>query len=608
MTKSKIEILLEANNKITAQLKIIEGQTKNFAKTFKKSSVEINAQIELIQKGLRAVQNVFALVERGAKFTQTKKAFNDLTSSVGADSDLLIEQMQRMSGETLSTSEIMQNASKAMALGLETSKLPELMEISRAAARAFGQDVSFMFDSIVLGIGRQSKLILDNLGIIVSAKTAYEDMSRSLGKNVKELTEAERKQAFMNAAVKQGQDLVKKINISQASQLENIQKLKAEWTDFNDNLAEFLSESPIVKKSIDALTTALDFWLETLKSIDKGVSGGGLLADLNKELRITEAQLENQREGLKGIAGIFNDEKKIQENINRLLIEKERIILTIQRVTKEISEADTSVETAKELLTLEQQRAEELERIRDSSIATFDVQRLQFEAEKEGLESLLETFTGIQKQAIFSTTQLLSNSLNTLSKGLSGSLSAIILGTKKTSEAFKDLGQAMVKTIVDYVAQFIVAQTITRALSTVMMSFVTTQATALAAIWAPAAFLANVATLGGASGVGGASLTSGAVAFQGFVTGLTSAISQVPALAEGGIVPATPGGRLAIIGEGGRDEAVIPLDEDGGSSRIGGNITIIIENANLSSDQDIFDTAESLGRELENASRTGRSI
>ena len=31
-------------------------------------------------------------------------------------------------------------------------------------------------------------------------------------------------------------------------------------------------------------------------------------------------------------------------------------------------------------------------------------------------------------------------------------------------------------------------------------------------------------------------------------------------LAEGGIVPATPGGRLALIGEGGQDEAVIPLD------------------------------------------------
>ncbi len=36
---------------------------------------------------------------------------------------------------------------------------------------------------------------------------------------------------------------------------------------------------------------------------------------------------------------------------------------------------------------------------------------------------------------------------------------------------------------------------------------------------------------------------------------------NLPRLAEGGIVPATPGGRLAVIGEGGQDEAVIPLDK-----------------------------------------------
>jgi hypothetical protein len=34
-------------------------------------------------------------------------------------------------------------------------------------------------------------------------------------------------------------------------------------------------------------------------------------------------------------------------------------------------------------------------------------------------------------------------------------------------------------------------------------------------------------------------------------------------LAKGGIVPATPGGRLALIGEGGEDEAVIPLSKLG---------------------------------------------
>ena len=47
--------------------------------------------------------------------------------------------------------------------------------------------------------------------------------------------------------------------------------------------------------------------------------------------------------------------------------------------------------------------------------------------------------------------------------------------------------------------------------------------------------------------------------------------SEIPALANGGIVKASPGGTLALIGEGGRDEAVIPLDRAG---NLGGGNTI----------------------------------
>jgi hypothetical protein len=45
----------------------------------------------------------------------------------------------------------------------------------------------------------------------------------------------------------------------------------------------------------------------------------------------------------------------------------------------------------------------------------------------------------------------------------------------------------------------------------------------------------------------------------GSIPGFTINTPNIDMLAEGGIVPATPGGRLALIGEGGHDEAVVPL-------------------------------------------------
>ena len=48
---------------------------------------------------------------------------------------------------------------------------------------------------------------------------------------------------------------------------------------------------------------------------------------------------------------------------------------------------------------------------------------------------------------------------------------------------------------------------------------------------------------------------------------------QVPSLADGGIVPARPGGTLVRVGEGGQDEAVLPLPRAQGGSSIVINVT-----------------------------------
>jgi hypothetical protein len=58
----------------------------------------------------------------------------------------------------------------------------------------------------------------------------------------------------------------------------------------------------------------------------------------------------------------------------------------------------------------------------------------------------------------------------------------------------------------------------------------------------------------------------------GLGNGLMNELKGVPAMADGGIIRHSPGGTLALIGEGGRDEAVIPLDRMG--SMGGNNVTI----------------------------------
>lgn len=72
------------------------------------------------------------------------------------------------------------------------------------------------------------------------------------------------------------------------------------------------------------------------------------------------------------------------------------------------------------------------------------------------------------------------------------------------------------------------------------------------------------------------SLTLGGGSVLGMgIPSVTLSTPNIPMLADGGIVSATPGGTLAVLGEGGRDEAVVPLPR--GARDFGGGTTVVIE-------------------------------
>lgn len=87
-----------------------------------------------------------------------------------------------------------------------------------------------------------------------------------------------------------------------------------------------------------------------------------------------------------------------------------------------------------------------------------------------------------------------------------------------------------------------------------------------------------LATFPGPFGIALGALVAAAGAIQiGTIAGVQ--------MAEGGIVTARPGGMQATIGEGGRDEAVIPLDSSEGQSRLGGGGSTINLNGVMMIDE-----------------------
>ncbi len=72
----------------------------------------------------------------------------------------------------------------------------------------------------------------------------------------------------------------------------------------------------------------------------------------------------------------------------------------------------------------------------------------------------------------------------------------------------------------------------------------------------------------------------GPIGYDGFTLG----VPDIPYLAKGGVVKASAGGTLALLGEAGQDEAVVPLSRSG----LMGGLTVIVQTGQtLSTDRDI---------------------
>lgn len=111
-----------------------------------------------------------------------------------------IEKMREGSLGMVTDVELMKSFNSAAQLVSQdfAQKLPDAMGYLSKVAAATGQDMGFMLDSLVKGVGRVSPMILDNLGIQVNLTEANEAYAASIGKDVAELTKQEQQTAIMN--------------------------------------------------------------------------------------------------------------------------------------------------------------------------------------------------------------------------------------------------------------------------------------------------------------------------------------------------------------------------------------------------------------------------
>ena len=236
----------------------LPGTLGRMARAFSRAGMSIGSFMQklsgLSSTAMATVAAIGALVaavgaliyfgRRGAGYKGLAEGFGLAAQKAGVLADVLLKDLRQASRGTVRDIDLMRQANMAfagttgaLAKALGEGGLAGLMKVARAQARVTGQDVNYLFESLVLGVKRLQPRLIDNTALQIRTQEAYEALARSLHKNVDALTTEERQVAVLNATLKAGKDAVDRFSDSQLTAQERSQQLKASWQNMMDTLA-----------------------------------------------------------------------------------------------------------------------------------------------------------------------------------------------------------------------------------------------------------------------------------------------------------------------------------------------------------------------------------
>jgi hypothetical protein len=225
-------------------------------------------------------------VELAAKIEGVRVAFNRLNSP-----DLL-KNLREATRGTVTDLDLMTAAVRANNFQIPLEKLATFFEFATKRAMQTGESVDYLVESIVLGIGRKSPLILDNLGIsAVRLREKFGDMGVEMA-GVGDVA------AAVGDIVEE--ELTKMGEVADTAATK-IASLKTAWTNFKTSIGEKI-----------AATSAFSNIIKTLENLVILMQGEDIKSLGREDLLKKEAELQEK------VLGYEGDIKKQEDEINGL--------------------------------------------------------------------------------------------------------------------------------------------------------------------------------------------------------------------------------------------------------------------------------------------------
>lgn len=303
------------------------------------------------------------IIGLASKTEGVKRAFDRL----GMPS--LMNDLKQATRGAVSEFDLMKSAVSANNFKIPLENLSSYLSFATRRAEETGQSVDYLVDSIIMGIGRKSPMILDNLGIsILDIRNEMEktgDMAKAVA-NIINSEMANAGTAADTAATKFGQ-------------------LSAKWDDFKTALGGGLSEGS--KSPVSWLTSALETMTNYIKSetIPTWRKWLGLVNITMLGANIQDANREAEQRKLDEIKA-----KKLAPTIDTQDVTYEKALSEIARMQKVI--LDPKQYTAANLAYLQamQMRKSEFDKVYASEIEAKQVLADKAKEEAEAIKKAAE--------------------------------------------------------------------------------------------------------------------------------------------------------------------------------------------------------------------------
>lgn len=200
---------------------------------------------------LYAASAAFNALSEAANVANLVKGLDQLSASSGQNLTQVAKDLVKVTDGSISLQEALKVVAKASSAGISSENIGRLGSVAQKAAQALGIDAADAVDRLSRGITKLEPELLDELGLFTKIGPATEAYARKIGKSSLALTDFEKRQAFANAVLTEGEQKFNAI----ATQANPFTKLTAQLKDLSTSaltilnkffipLAEFLSSNP----------------------------------------------------------------------------------------------------------------------------------------------------------------------------------------------------------------------------------------------------------------------------------------------------------------------------------------------------------------------------